>query len=111
MSKLKQTQSKRKDLDSIFSCLADSRRRDLVRCLAEETTPMELETAARQIRRREKNAFEAENVASDREIRISLVHSHLPMMAEAEIVTVDSQSETIREGPRFAATLSHLESV
>lgn len=111
MGKLKQSQSKREDLDSIFGCLADSRRRELVRSLAEGPTPMGFETAARQIREREKNEFEAENASSDREIRISLVHRHLPMMAEAEIVTVDSQSETIREGPRFAATASHLESV
>lgn len=111
MSKQQQKPKPTDDLDALFACLSDSRRRRLIRILAKETTPVEFERAVQQIRERKKNTFDEDGDASQQEIPISLVHKHLPKMAEAGIVAVDFQSETLQEGPRFTTALSHLERV
>lgn len=97
------------DLDTLFACLADSRRRTIIRILAEETTPMPLEPVTKQIRERECGPFSTDGRDAQQEIAISLVHRHLPKMVDAEIVEVNFETDTIEEGCRFMAAVSHLE--
>lgn len=93
----------------LFACLADSRRRTLIRILNERKTPMRLETATQQIKDREGGLFDEGRRDTQQEIAIGLVHNHLPKLTEADIVTVNLETDTIDEGSNFDTALSHLE--
>lgn len=87
------------DIDALFSCLSDSHRRTLLRILAEESTPLDVETLARLL------VAHVEELGDEgrtyRDIIISLLHVHIPKMSDVGIITVDSETETIEEGPYF----------
>nr|WP_254767991.1 hypothetical protein [Salinilacihabitans rarus] len=87
------------DLDALFRALADERRRTTLAVLSEQRHPIRLDTLARDVAARE--AGEPERVVSgaavDR-VRVSLVHSHLPLLREAGLVTADEADRLSYEG-------------
>lgn len=92
------------DVDSILVCLADRRRRLLLAGLSEKSPPVAVEDLVRHIRERE--AGEIPDTSSDDEaveITITLVHNHLPKLSEAEVIDVDHETSTVKQGDRFEA--------
>lgn len=74
--------------NGLFECLASRRRRAALDALREEG-PMTEVALAREVARREDGTTPSDDVL------ISLDHVHLPMLAEAGLVEVDSDRETV----------------
>lgn len=87
------------DLDALFRALADERRRTTLSVLSEQRHPIRLETLARDVAAREAGEPEraVSGAAVDR-VRVSLVHSHLPLLREAGLVTADDAGRLSYEG-------------
>lgn len=92
------------ELDSLFLCLADRRRRIMLAGLSGKPTPVVVEDLVEHIREREVGESADESSADERvEITITLLHNHLPKMAEAGVIDVDDDADTVQKGDRFDA--------
>lgn len=100
------------DLDSLFACLANHRRRLLLEGISKTSGPVVVEELVQHIVEREDVAT-ADTDSSDQlvEITISLFHNHLPKMREAGVIDVDHETNTVQEGNRFETAKSLLEIV
>ena len=78
------------DLDGVFEALADSRRRTILSVLAEADRRLTRRDLARIVAARETGATER-SISDDRvdQVSTSLVHVHLPMLADAGVVRTD----------------------
>lgn len=97
-----------RETDDVFTCLSDARRRHLIQYLGEEETPVSIETVAQQIKKWEKRT---EDTPSQQAILSSLWHHHLPKLAEADIVALDTDKKIVQEGNRFTMAHSYLEQI
>lgn len=101
-----------RDIDSLFACLANHRRRLLLEGLSERSGPVVVEELVQHIVEREDEAT-ADTGGNDQlsEITIALFHNHLPKLQEAGVIDVDHETNTVREGYRFQTAKSLLETV
>ncbi|MFD1564914.1 hypothetical protein ACFR99_15355 [Haloarchaeobius amylolyticus] len=86
-------------LDAVFRALADEHRRAILSILVDADRPLETETLARRIAAR-KAETTAREVARDRvdEVLTSLVHVHVPMLADASLVEYDPETGRVADG-------------
>lgn len=100
------------DLDAVFACLAHQRRRLLIECLSENPGPIVVEEVVRYISERDDvSTTDTLSNETPAELTITLLHSHLPKMADAGVIEVEHETNTIREGYRFDLATSLLEVV
>lgn len=96
--------------DELFACLSSIRRRTLVRLLDGESTMPTMRAAARALADREGTTTpEGDPPRRERAVAISLVHVHLPKLVDADVVTVDDDTDRIHEGPHFETAVALLE--
>lgn len=90
------------DVDTLFECLADHRRRLLIEYLAENSGPVVVEEIVRYISEPDGGATH-DTLSTDTlvEITVTLLHNHLPKMNDAGVVDVDHETSTVQEGDRF----------
>ncbi|WP_420871434.1 DUF7344 domain-containing protein [Halomicrobium salinisoli] len=101
--------SQSEEADDVFLCLSDARRRRLIQYLGEAETPVEIETAAHRLQKSGRGTSRTDDESSRQEIVLSLWHHHLPKLANADIVTLDTDKKTIQKGDRFTMAHSYLE--
>jgi hypothetical protein len=81
----------------LFEVLADERRRTLVAVLFDQTAPVDAVTLARHVAARtadvSPDAVPSEAVD---EVHLTLHHVHLPKMAQAGLLTFDSEAGVVR---------------
>ncbi|WP_049924990.1 DUF7344 domain-containing protein [Halopiger goleimassiliensis] len=84
------------DLDAVYEALADERRRTVLSVLGAQYHPISTETLARDVAAREAGTTERD-VSSERvaSVRTSLVHAHLPLLAECGLVTYDAEDDHV----------------
>ena len=85
--------------DAIYRCLADARRRDVLRYLreADDGTASVDDLTAYVVEQ------ETNSPVPDREkVAVSLYHTHLPMLADEGFVEFDERSGTVRYHPHQA---------
>lgn len=81
--------------DAVHTLLADSQRRHLL-SLLNRTGQEKIEDLARKVAAREQDT-RLENVSEDaqQQVAISLIHNHLPRLAEHNIVSYDLDSKDV----------------
>lgn len=77
-------------LDGLHHVLRNRRRRDVLRCLRTAETPMAVADLADELVRRETDASPPAVQDVREEIYLSLYHYHLPKLADADLVSFDS---------------------
>lgn len=83
-------------LDDLFSALGDHRRRTILDVLSHQFGPIHTETLARELGANEQEMPESEVPAEDVEERLErLYHVHLPHLAEAELITYDTDERMV----------------
>lgn len=81
-------------VDEVYDALADERRREVIRVLSHESTPMELETLVREVAKRERENRSVPPEITGR-IRASLYHVHLPKLDALDLITFDPAEDTV----------------
>jgi hypothetical protein len=96
------------DQDTRSRLLADDRRRVLLAVLDPDRRPVALADLARRVAVLEcEGATDVESELADaRRIYRSLYHVHVPMLADAGIVSFDPDRRTVATGPNFDAVRS-----
>ncbi|MFC7155815.1 hypothetical protein ACFQPA_10145 [Halomarina halobia] len=96
--------------DSIFDALAHRRRRCVIYCLREYDTPMTLPDLADEVAVRERGttiaAIPGEEV---KRVYMSLYHSHIPKLANADVVAYDQERDMVALAENAAHLAPHLE--
>lgn len=83
-------------LDVLFDVLADQRRRYALECLLEFRTPIALADLASEVASRELETPVPDIPAEEvKRVYISLYHSHVPKMADANIVEYTQEQDTV----------------
>lgn len=99
-------------VDTLFSCLANSRRRLVIDCLWENPGPVVVEEVVEHLTDRDDEATSTTRSDDERvEPTVALFHAHLPKLEEAGVVEVDHETNTVCEGDRFDLATSVLEVV
>jgi len=88
-----------REVDELLHALADQRRRDVIEIVREET-----EMAARRCADRIEKRRSLDGCPD-----LSLVHVHLPLLADVDVITYDPDSGTIAPGQRFQTAVSVLD--
>lgn len=97
------------DLDTVFTLLADSRRRYVCYHFL-KTEYATLENLSRRIAGWEAGVAPRAVSEDDREaVAVSLVHKHLPRLADADVVDYDVRSGDVVASDRFEAIRPFLE--
>lgn len=99
------------ETDNMLLCLSNACRRQLIQYLVEEETPVKIETAAQRIKRWEERTTRTDDKPSQQDMMKSLWHHHLPKLADADIIALDTDKKTIQEGDRFTVAHSCLEEI
>ena len=96
--------------DELFEVLSHSVRRFTLRYLRAATTPVSLDELTTELvaRRTDGNAPGSSDV-SPASVQVSLVHNHLPKMAELGFVDYDGGNEEVTAGNRTADVAYHLQ--
>lgn len=82
--------------DELFEVLAHARRRFTIQYLQTVETPLTVDELTTELVAWEDRRTEGDQSRDDRTgIRISLVHSHLPKMADAGVVTYEATRQTV----------------
>lgn len=98
--------------NAIFEALADARRRFILQHLRGAETPIQVSELAREIAAWEVQQPVAERGGGDSDaIEVSLLHVHLPKMAEAAIVEYDTSHHTVALSEYGAEAQQLLQSV
>ena len=87
------------DPDTIYTLVADSQRRHLLDALQQVRSATVAE-CARMIAARDRNAPLLEEDARDR-IQLSLVHNHLPRLADYDVVEYNAERGEVQVGDAF----------
>lgn len=83
-------------LDALFDVLADPRRRYALKCLREFRTPMALADLAGEVASREQERPVPDVPAEEvKQVYLSLYHSHVPKMADANIVKYTQEQDMV----------------
>lgn len=97
-------------IDEIFAYIADSRRRYLLRVLAQQERCTVGELTA-YIAKREADESEQEYIDHRRYIAISLVHNHLPRLANDALIEYNHSRKEVVRTDRFDAIQPVLENM
>lgn len=86
--------------DEVFDVLASSRRREALKVLAEG--PANIRTLATALAAAEHDV-EPDAIEYDQRqtVHVSLQQSHLPKLAELDVIVWDRESQTVAPGPEF----------
>lgn len=103
-----QVQLSADELDAVFDCLSNRRRRVLIRCLADARTPVSVDALSRKVSHRE-GVMTSTGVTGQSEILSMLRHRHLPKLDDADVIELDGEQELIDTGSCFSVACSHLE--
>lgn len=99
--------------DEIFSVLSHSHRRFILQYLHSADTPISIDELAAELVAW-KNPLSAADQLSDGRatlVKISLMHSHLPKMAEAGLIRYDEIQQTVTLGDRADEGRAHLQTM
>lgn len=101
---------KYEDLDSVFNYLANHRRRVLLACLDNDSTPILVEALGHQVAEYEAD-FAVKSLSEDeiQRVTVSLYHNHIPRLADANVIQYDSSTQEVAPGPRFEEATTILE--
>lgn len=83
-------------LEAVFRCLSSARRRTLLYYLREHPVATVDELARHVGAVEDDQEADQLDAATLERVTISLVHQHLPLLADASVVDYDSRSETVR---------------
>lgn len=104
--------SKSETIDTIFTCLANPRRRLLIERVSESSGSVTVEGLLQHLLDREDGTPPATLSNDERTgLTVSLHHRHLPKMEEAGLIEVNHETNTIRESTHFDVATSLLEGV
>ncbi|MEY7849907.1 hypothetical protein AB7C87_12000 [Natrarchaeobius sp. A-rgal3] len=100
------------DLETLIDALADSTRRLILTVLDERDRPIGVEPLARSLAARTNSTRKAISDRRLERLRTALVHVHLPVLADADLVEYDVATDRISTGERrsFASDRSATES-
>lgn len=90
----------------VFHILGNDRRREIICTLLKENGGLSVSDLARQIAQREEDADSSKNLYKS--VYVSLQQTHLPKLAEKEIVVYDKDSQRVDPGPAFAQIRPYL---
>ncbi|OVE86322.1 DUF7344 domain-containing protein [Natronolimnobius baerhuensis] len=96
------------DLETVFSALADERRRTVLAALANQSDTVSVDALARVVAQREPSADDT--TAAVDSIRTSLVHVHLPLLADADLIKYETESGQVIAADTAAQCVSWFES-
>ncbi|WP_129114972.1 DUF7344 domain-containing protein [Halegenticoccus tardaugens] len=89
-------------LDALFEALAHARRRRVLRTLDRHGTELALADLADEIAVRERNAVITEIPADVvKRLYMSLYHTHVPKLSEADLVRYDQERDAVASGANF----------
>ena len=98
--------------DELFDALSNSRRRFTLQHLQTAETPLPVGELATELQSWESNQTVSAGGGADQDtIEISLLHSHLPKMAEAGLVSYDATRQMVALGDRTEEVQSHLQAM
>lgn len=96
-------------LDVVFGLLQNRRRRDVLRHLTQTAKPIRLSELAERTAARECEKDVSQLHSQERKrVYVSLYQSHLPKLADAEVINYDKPRGTIERGPTFDQLTYHL---
>ena len=96
--------------DELFDVLSHSRRRFTLQHLQTAETPLPVGELARELQSWENDQTVSPGGGTGQDtIEISLLHSHLPKMAEAGLVSYDATQQMVTLGDRTDEVRSHLQ--
>jgi len=82
--------------DEVYDALANERRRTVLCVLMRESVPIGLETIARKVTAQElPEGARAETTELLERVRVSLYHTHLPKLADLDLLEFDTERMTV----------------
>ncbi|NGM70872.1 hypothetical protein G6M89_18010 [Natronolimnobius sp. AArcel1] len=96
------------ELDAVFSGLADERRRTMLAVLVDQIDTVSVDALARAVAQLETSTDDVTAETVDN-VRVSLVHVHLPMLADAGLVEYDTETGRVIAADNAALCASWLE--
>jgi len=81
--------------DEVYDALANERRRAVVCVLMRESAPIDLQTLARRVTTQELPDASPETTELTRRVRVSLYHTHLPKLADLDLLEFDTEKMTV----------------
>ena len=99
--------------DGLFDVLSHSHRRFILRYLRAADTPLSVNEVARELVAWKDPLSAADQLSNSRAtpVEISLVHSHLPKMAEAGLIRYDETRQTVTLGDHTEEVRAHLQAM
>ncbi|MFC6824787.1 DUF7344 domain-containing protein [Halopelagius fulvigenes] len=95
--------------DELFDVLSNPRRRFVLDNLLTVEMPVPVETLATELVEWEASLTDLDRRGGERDaVEISLVHNHLPKMADSEFVEYDAEDRTVTLGDRTDELRAHL---
>ena len=94
------------DESEVFHILGNDRRREIICTLAEENEELSVSDLARQIADKEEDVESSKNLYKS--VYVSLQQTHLPKLAEKDIVIYDKDTQRVDSGPTFSQIQPYL---
>ncbi|WP_225336499.1 DUF7344 domain-containing protein [Halomicrobium urmianum] len=96
--------------DELFDVLSSSRRRSILRSLQTAETPISVAALATELAPGESSGSrDDDSTGEETAIRASLVHTHLPKMAQTGFVRYDDSGRTVALADRTEEVRTHLQ--
>ncbi len=96
--------------DTVFDLLSSSRRRFIVHRLKAGSGEIDLQTLAAELAAKEAKIDQEElNAQQRKRTYVSLYQTHIPKLAEADVVRYDAEAGVVREGPTLEAVAAYFE--
>lgn len=97
--------------DELFDILSHSHRRFILQHLQTANTPLSVNEVAKELVAWKNSLAAADQLGEDKtaHVEISLVHSHLPKMAETGFIRYDKTQQTVTLGDRTEEVQAHLQ--
>lgn len=101
------------NVDTRFELCANAQRRAVLTTLDPEGPPVAVADLARQVaaQKTESTPDAVTESPQVQRIYVSLIHNHVPKLANAEVVSFDEDRQTVAPGPEFDAVRSLIEEV
>ena len=94
------------DESEVFHILGNDRRREIICTLAAEDGELSVSDLARQIADKEEDVESSKNLYKS--VYVSLQQTHLPKLAEKDIVIYDKDTQQVDSGPAFSQIQPYL---
>lgn len=95
-------------MDRLLDTLANPRRRRVVRRLSERDAPIAFERLVEDVAAEERDRVDEDDCDG---VRIALHHSHLPKLADAGVIVVNHDAETVEPGPQLPTVVDCLNAI